>query len=708
MGYLGRRIGKSQDQGDSNPNGADGAVGGGILNLFENGYFERQGDIYNAPGAAPTGITASGGVVSDYVAGTNIYRAHVFTSSGTFAVTEIGSYGNTVDYLVVAGGGGGGQEGGGGGAGGVRSSHPDVPSPNQGSALTVAVNTYTVTIGAGGIGAHFQMPNGTPAECNGSPSHFGSGSSIPIQTSGGGAGGSKRNENTGPEIPIPYRGGRAGGSGGGAARDADNQGGGAANTPPHTKQIGNIGGNSPGSGSNSAGGGGGAGAQGQNQRHPDSGGHGGQGMRIRIAGNPVNPSPIGYPGPGSGADATGYFAAGGGGGGNSGPGGTGGSYDGSSLIPGGPYGGAGNGTWQGDPNTYGSAPSGSQGSGSGGGGGGFNPGAQRGGQGGSGIIVLRYQIGQVNTGSAKATGGSISYYNDKTIHVFNHSGTFTAPSPLNPTPLAVTYVVVAGGGSGAGPGGGGGAGQYITGPTTVTAGSSVSVQVGGGGAAPGNSFGIGQDGTPSYFGTPITAGGGGGGGNYNTDGRNGLPGTTGTGSGGGVGRDAPGRSAGGGTSPGANPGGPWNAGGGGGGSGGSGGGGAGAAGSASVGSGARVPGGYGVQLHPDLRDPTAGYGDPGTYGGGTAPTPGGFWFAGGGGAGPHPPGATPSTPGGGYGGTGGGGTGLMAGNRTVAMPDSTNAAANTGGGGGGSGGTGGEGPSGGRGGSGIVIVYYPT
>ena len=175
-------------------------------------------------------------------------------------------------------------------------------------------------------------------------------------TSGGGGGGSKRNGNTGPEIPTSYRGGRAGGSGGGAARDGDNQGGGAANTPPHTKQIGNIGGNSPGNGSNSAGGGGGAGAQGQNQRHPDSGGHGGQGMRIRIAGNPVNPSPIGYPGPGSGADATGYFAAGGGGGGNSGPAGIGGSYDGSSLIPGGPYGGAGNGTWQGDPNPYGSAP----------------------------------------------------------------------------------------------------------------------------------------------------------------------------------------------------------------------------------------------------------------------------------------------------------------------------------------------------------------
>ena len=67
MGYLGRRIGLSQDQGDSNPGAAGGAVGGGILDLFTNGYFERQGDIYNAPGVPPpppSGLTATGGVIS--------------------------------------------------------------------------------------------------------------------------------------------------------------------------------------------------------------------------------------------------------------------------------------------------------------------------------------------------------------------------------------------------------------------------------------------------------------------------------------------------------------------------------------------------------------------------------------------------------------------------------------------------------------------
>ena len=66
MGYLGRRIGLSQDKGDSNPGGADGAVGGGILDLFAHGYFQRQGNIFNAPGVPLSGMTASGGVIHDY------------------------------------------------------------------------------------------------------------------------------------------------------------------------------------------------------------------------------------------------------------------------------------------------------------------------------------------------------------------------------------------------------------------------------------------------------------------------------------------------------------------------------------------------------------------------------------------------------------------------------------------------------------------
>ena len=43
--------------------------------------------------------------------------------------------------------------------------------------------------------------------------------------------------------------------------------------------------------------------------------------------------------------------------------------------------------------------------------------------GGSGIVVVRYQIGSV-TATAKASGGAISFYGGKTIH------TFTSPRVL--------------------------------------------------------------------------------------------------------------------------------------------------------------------------------------------------------------------------------------------------------------------------------------
>ena len=70
MGYLGRRIGLSQDKGDSTPGGVGGAVGGGILDLLAHGYFERQDKIYNAPGMPPlSGMTATGGIINDYTDG---------------------------------------------------------------------------------------------------------------------------------------------------------------------------------------------------------------------------------------------------------------------------------------------------------------------------------------------------------------------------------------------------------------------------------------------------------------------------------------------------------------------------------------------------------------------------------------------------------------------------------------------------------------
>ena len=54
-------------------------------------------------------MVATGGVVSDYTDPSpgKIYRSHVFTSSGTFNVTDLGDIGGTIEYLVVGGGAGG-------------------------------------------------------------------------------------------------------------------------------------------------------------------------------------------------------------------------------------------------------------------------------------------------------------------------------------------------------------------------------------------------------------------------------------------------------------------------------------------------------------------------------------------------------------------------------------------------------------------------
>ena len=45
-----------------------------------------------------------------------------------------------------------------------------------------------------------------------------------------------------------------------------------------------------------------------------------------------------------------------------------------------------------------------------------------GGNGGSGVVVLRYQMGQLAT--KKATGGLVSFYGSKTIHTFTKTWNF--------------------------------------------------------------------------------------------------------------------------------------------------------------------------------------------------------------------------------------------------------------------------------------------
>ena len=84
--------------------------------------FLRSGTDAVNPAPVPAGLSASGGIIGEYVDGSTVYRTHVFTTTGPFNVTKLATdLPNSVDYLVVGGGAGGGTQhsgGGGKGAGG--------------------------------------------------------------------------------------------------------------------------------------------------------------------------------------------------------------------------------------------------------------------------------------------------------------------------------------------------------------------------------------------------------------------------------------------------------------------------------------------------------------------------------------------------------------------------------------------------------------
>ena len=59
MGYLGGRIGKTQNTG-TGARGENGNLGGGIMDLFTQGYFAREDKIGIGP-SGPAAISATGG-----------------------------------------------------------------------------------------------------------------------------------------------------------------------------------------------------------------------------------------------------------------------------------------------------------------------------------------------------------------------------------------------------------------------------------------------------------------------------------------------------------------------------------------------------------------------------------------------------------------------------------------------------------------------
>jgi hypothetical protein len=95
-----------------------------------------------------------GGIVSDISVGTETFRVHRFTSSGTFTAYGFGP----VQYLIIGGGGGGafssgGNSGGGGSSGGYLTSVPGQLSGRNTPALavpTISSGSYSVVVGNGG------------------------------------------------------------------------------------------------------------------------------------------------------------------------------------------------------------------------------------------------------------------------------------------------------------------------------------------------------------------------------------------------------------------------------------------------------------------------------------------------------------------------------------------------------------------------------
>ena len=660
---------------------------GHLLEYFRQTFGAGGGTAAAPPGVTPSGITATGGIISDYASGPTIYRAHVFTSSGTFqvsALSTVPSLPDTIEYLVVAGGGGGGAVqaspgyagAGGGGAGGVKIGGPNVATyPNVANVIPVSVASYAVTIGAGGMGGS-RAPHPTNAATNGSNSVFGYPSAI--TATGGGAG----SDNT--SGPTPLQGGSSGGSGGGSDGRKDPGPGGAASPNSNPDRQGYPGGSNSGN-TGGAGGGGGAMGAGSSKSPNHVGGPGGDGVQSSITGTAT------------------YYAGGGGGGSYTDPGPF-------TAASGGAGGGGAGGPYSGDK--AGEDAEAGTGGGGGGGTGGTNI-TSNGGNGGSGVVIVRYQIASVET--AKATGGVISFYNDKTIHTFTSSGTFATTSDWPGSGATVEYVIV--GGGGAGVGGGGGAGAYRTGTTPIGAHPvSTSIQVGAGGRtqlSPSTEQDAATDGTPSYFGTPLTSPGGGHGGDTNPHSA-GQPGGSGGGGGAYPSSGSAGGTGSGDTFPGTignTPSNGWGYDGGNGsyptpnpqipGSSSGGGGGAGGAGTpAGTYPGSPGQGGGGMQLPTTFRNPTSSVGHPGPT---SSPFTGAddsgkYWIAGGGGGGwtgGGGGGGTQSSP---YAGAGAGG-----GNPNSTPVDGKDGLANSGSGGGGS-----HQAIAGNGGSGIVLIAYPT
>ena len=301
-------------------------------------------------GTANEAGTASGGTVTTH----GSYTVHSFLTSANFVVGGGGTGPNLAVLMVGGGGSGGRYHGGGAGAGGII----------QGTGWSLSAATYPVVVGAGGQSGTGWATSPATESPNGDNTTFAS------QTAKGGGGGGSYNA---ANAPNPYSMGKDGGSGGGAVggqygATVWDLSGGAGSQPAPSGQPGTGhaygGGTSRAPSTHAGSGGGGAGQVGANEAYPGAAGNGGDGIQndYRTGSN------VWYGGGGGG----GRWASA-----SSGSGGQGG-------------GGAG----EGGVNT-GNGGDGTANTGGGGGGFGGNSNSYRGGNGGSGIVVIRYVTGSL-------------------------------------------------------------------------------------------------------------------------------------------------------------------------------------------------------------------------------------------------------------------------------------------------------------------------
>lgn len=153
------------------------------------------------------GVSATGGTVTTYTSGGNLYKVHSFTTVGSNTLTVTNS--GLVDYLVVAGGQAGGSDfsryGGNGGGYSAGTS-------------TLSVTSYAMTVGYGGAGYTNPPTLGGPSVFNGITVNSGAGASggapYPNPDPGQGYGGGTGLANSIQTGSTQYYGSGGGGGGG--------------------------------------------------------------------------------------------------------------------------------------------------------------------------------------------------------------------------------------------------------------------------------------------------------------------------------------------------------------------------------------------------------------------------------------------------------------------------------------------------------------